>query len=722
MIIELAGRSYTINFIQSGVELFQKLATEKPKFFTYDTETTGLHVKADKPFLGAICFKNQVYLFDTTYDILRWFPRWCKEVQKVVMHNAAFDLNMTANIIGVEETLQTDNFMDTQALVLLSTESISENRGGIILKLKTLATQYIDPEANKYEVALKRELKRLESERQKLLTVYIKDVVKPNQEIEYGKNGKPKKLKSYTRKEFDELQKNGNLPTELQEVYDIWLEENPKPTYEDVPEEILYPYLAADVILTQLLAEKCMPIVRERGQAKAMKIENEIIPEVVRMGRVGMDVDHEYLDESGERLEAAIKRSYKELHALTGEEWTVSQHAKVKKYYESLGYVLEGTASEILEDIPIRQSELIIKLRTLEKWLSTYVRKIQRDCLYDGRFYSMLNPFKAVSGRFSGDSQQFPKNAIKDEDGTELFHPRRVFKGEWIYQDFSQVELRVAAHWTTFFGYDENLCKAYMPYTCYHYQTGQGYDPKDLSMRDAWKWFREGYPKDMHWEDLLKNGWSVWVDPKTKEYWKPTDLHQATADKAVQFLESKDMHEAINRYDKKTWRQLGKRANFLLLYQGTVKALMKAIKIDEVVATALYKGFKETFPALETYAQMVTRQMNARGFCTNVYGRHYFLSDPRQFYCIANYLIQGTCGYDLKVKMTKIGRYLRSVKAKTQMVLCIHDEIIFTKVDGEEHHIAKIVEIMEDSSSLNIPLVSEGEVTTTFWSEKKKVA
>ena len=170
---------------------------------------------------------------------------------------------------------------------------------------------------------------------------------------------------------------------------------------------------------------------------------------------------------------------------------------------------------------------------------------------------------------------------------------------------------------------------------------------------------------------------------------------------------------------KKEWRQLGKRANFLLLYQGTIKALIPALKVNEETATALYNGFKTAFPGLVKYGQMIDRQMNRRGYCVNPFGRRYYLSDPRQFYCIANYMIQGTCAYDLKSKMIKIDDYLMSIGAKTRMVLCVHDEIVFTKVPGEEHIIEKCVEIMEDSRLLNIPLVSEKEVTETYWSDKK---
>lgn len=705
MIIEMAGKPFSIHHIQSGEELFQILVQEQPKIFTYDTETTGLHVMADRPFKGAVCFKNQVYLFDTTYDILRWFPHWCEQVRFAVMHNACFDLNMTANVIGEQEALKTDNFIDTQALVLLSTESVSENNGGVKLKLKHLGKTYIDPYADRYEKKLKEYMRSLNTQRQRYLTAYLKEV-------------------GWTKKRYQEaLKMKEELPEEIQNVIQMWEQDHPEPTYQDVPKEILYPYLATDVILTKLLYDKCVPIVKERGQVEALKIENKIIPIAVRMARVGFDVDQDYLAESEQRLKEEIKNKYDELWSITepkGFKFTSAQHATIKKYYESKGIILPSTDSKNLQKVKDRESELICKLRTLEKWLSTYIHKIKKDCEYDGRFYSMLQPFKPVSGRFSGDSQQFPKFPLTDDEGKELFHPRRAFRGKFIFQDFSQVELRVAAHWTTFFGYDENLCKAYMPYGCFHYKTKEQYNPEDYSMRHRWKEFREGYPKDKHWEDLLKEGWSVWFDPKTNDYWKPTDLHQSTADKAIAFLKQKGMDDVVNRYDKKMWRQLGKRANFLLLYQGTVRALKDALDIDTEVAQALYDGFKAAFPKLVTYAEVVNKRMRERGYCENVYGRKYYLYDPSQFYCIANYLIQGTCAYDLKAKLIRIDEYLRKMNAKTKIVLCVHDEIIYTKVEGEEHIIKHIVEIMEDSRLLRVPLVSEGEVTETSWADKYK--
>jgi DNA polymerase I-like protein with 3'-5' exonuclease and polymerase domains len=94
-------------------------------------------------------------------------------------------------------------------------------------------------------------------------------------------------------------------------------------------------------------------------------------------------------------------------------------------------------------------AQVISKLRRLEKWKETYIERILEASEYDGRFYTGMNQFNPISGRFSGDAQQFPKDKITDENGEEIFHPRRAFttSSDYMYFiDFSQIELRVQAH------------------------------------------------------------------------------------------------------------------------------------------------------------------------------------------------------------------------------------------------------------------------------------
>jgi hypothetical protein len=45
---------------------------------------------------------------------------------------------------------------------------------------------------------------------------------------------------------------------------------------------------------------------------------------------------------------------------------------------------------------------------------------------YDGRAYTQINANSAVTGRLSSDFQQFPKYPIYDNEGNEIFHPRRM--------------------------------------------------------------------------------------------------------------------------------------------------------------------------------------------------------------------------------------------------------------------------------------------------------
>ena len=71
-------------------------------------------------------------------------------------------------------------------------------------------------------------------------------------------------------------------------------------------------------------------------------------------------------------------------------------------------------------------ARLIITLRTVDKWLSTYIDG-KLNAIVNGRIYTDINNSGAVSGRVSCDMQQQPKEPLLDQDGKELFHPRRIF-------------------------------------------------------------------------------------------------------------------------------------------------------------------------------------------------------------------------------------------------------------------------------------------------------
>ena len=245
------------------------------------------------------------------------------------------------------------------------------------------------------------------------------------------------------------------------------------------------------------------------------------------------------------------------LRDLTGADFKIGQHAFIKEMMNndfnwnlpSTGAgVVDMELSKLIREDPsnpaIRVMQLIQELRTLEKWYSAYIIRFQKVLEYypTDRLYTQMNQVGAVSGRFTSDFQQFPKDAILKEDGTELFHPRKMVivpKDEGFvglgYCDFSQIELRFQAFYTILVGApDLNLCRAYMPYKC-HLKDGTKFD----------------YTNPQH----IKNWQDDWyLDEKPEEKWTATDVHAATTIAAGYSKDDPNF--------KKYRTTIGKRTNF----------------------------------------------------------------------------------------------------------------------------------------------------------------
>lgn len=727
MIITLGKEEYTVQYTEDPDDITAALAKSRAAFFTYDLETTGLHIKKDKPFLGAICFNFEVWVFPTTERFLNRLPTWSRLVRKVVNHNIGFDMHMTANVVGDGVIHSITNWSDTMGMCRLVFEAESSDKGGDSLKLKQIIKKYIDRNGDKWEKEVKAWIKNKKTENRKVLMALLKSF-------------------KWTMKKFEDSVKNGiELPQNIQDVYESWIQEYPEPNYQSVPMEIMLPYVATDVIGTKILVHKCSPVLKMRKHEKILEQESKLLPIIFRMERSGIKVNIDYLQSSMKKLENYIEKLYKELHELTGMEFTASQNKVIKEFYEEqLGEDLKSTDKAFLKKIEGKHGDeklgriayIIGKLRRFEKWKSTYITKIIKNASHDGRFYTSMNPYQPVTGRFSGDAQQFPKDPIYTEEGYEyeketgsnppdemvLYHPRKAFEGRMWYLDYSQVELRVQSHYTLPFGGDTNMLRAYMPYKCTHYKTGETYAFKTREYRIRWEELREGSPVGLHWEEALEKGYSAWINPDTNEPWIPTDVHLATTLKALIAM-GKDP-DKMDKKDIKWWRKKGKQFNFMRNYGGGDKKAAETLEVPLEVASAMNRGYTDAFPVVVTYQENVVVGMQRKGYVVNMSGRRYYLSDPRKFYKCANYLIQGSCADILKRKMIEIDNFMTAnhLHDKLRMILCVHDELQFEQlVEGVEWAIWKIKEIMEDIPEVLVPIVAEVEYTETDWSAKKKV-
>jgi DNA polymerase-1 len=625
-------------------KLLEELENSTKTWVAIDTETTGLHLKADKPFLLTLTFDNK----SRAIDLQKVETPYIQEIfvklaafKYVVGHNVKFDLHMLANL-GIHYEGQ--NLTDTMILARLALDTDEV----FSLALKSLATKYIDGAAGDDQKVVKSALMKLNKANKSREHTYL-DVY--------------------------------NLPEYRQAMVD---------------------YALNDTEITIQLAKSLYEVMLTRSQFETFTLENANILPLFRMERVGLNIDRAYLKDRKTFFDEYLSKKRKELHTLTGENFSVGQHKNIKEWFKKNGLDLASSDDSAMEyviknaDGDVKSvAKLIQELRSLEKWYSVYIVRMLEKSEFDGRAYTQINSNSAITGRLSSDFQQFPKYGLYDEAGNELFHPRKMVVptgGKYskiAFLDYSQIELRVQANYTyQISGGDLNMCRAYMPHKCVDASKVE-FDPK------------------LHAKDIFTKDWFT-IEDGSK--WKPVDLHSATTKEAFP-----DVPEGTDEFKK--LRGLGKATNFAKNYGATKNALMEQFGFEESVAEKLDKAYYQAFPKILDYQTLVRRIYYQRGYVKNMYGRRYYMRDKRFVYRLYNYLVQGSCADMLKSKIVVVDKLLTPYKSRFQMN--IHDEMSFEIYDGEEFLIDKIKAIMEDVGEMIVPVVAEVEIATKNWAEKE---
>jgi hypothetical protein len=310
-----------------------------------------------------------------------------------VAHNLKYDGHMVSNI-GYEDEFQSmPNLVDNMAVARLSLEAIPEREGGDSLALKKLGQNYVHPDAAASEKIIKEELHKLEAQRIKILTSALKQFP---MEGEFTAKGKRKfwgkgAIESFLKDPTNDVE---DLPEGVREVWEDWQVEHPEPTYADVPRDIMIEYGAEDIITMLEFFKKALEAVKLREQLPILQMEMECLLPLYRMERIGLKVDMQYLEESRLRVKNYIIQLRNELYEVAGEKVTVGQHQRLKDIFlEKWSIALDSADSKALKDLieseegqPKRFAEIIKALRTLEKWYSTYIKRLIKMLRMMGRF------------------------------------------------------------------------------------------------------------------------------------------------------------------------------------------------------------------------------------------------------------------------------------------------------------------------------------------------
>lgn len=720
------------------IKLFKE---HKPQVSAFDTETTGLNIGLDTPFLFQFgwVYNDSVYSFAVDIEEK---PKLGKEtvwsayklVSKIkyfIGHNIKYDLHMCHNI-GFD--YDTNNLLDTQCCIRLAHDALTPENGGPPLGLKEYASQYINKSARDHERLLKTERTNISKDYNAHLIKALRLCSNP-----------PAGFKSWTKGALetffkDKLKTGEDLPTEeMRKIYREWyasipsrIKQNMKTPFvesEDIPydflnREAVIRYAHKDIYYTLAVYYKTMPVIEARKNLGALKIECDVILPLYYMEATGFKIDKDYVLKTKTKMYNYIKRRRQDLFDLVNEDVSVGQHKRIKELLqEKWGLTVVSTGNDELGIlIPKLKREgyteavefisTVQELRTLEKWYTTYLLRFINELKRSDRIYTQINQAGTVSGRVTSDFQQFPKYGIRTIDDESLFNPRdMVIKSEdsvgLFYLDYSQIELRLQALYTILVGSpDLNLCRAYMPYECsyivddgdigcgqhqYHFEKFDYNNPEHIAHAYDWKWYYN--------EDLTKE-------------WVKTDVHAATT--AIAFPDLDPNSEEFHKYRGK----VGKRVNFAKNYGAQYSKISTMFPEYNFTEEQLHKiddAYYKAFPGVKKYHEYCYELASAQVYATNLFGvRYYGLSGHKLINC----LVQGSGAYFLKLKMIAVCKYLKEHNCKSRFQMNIHDEMSFELVKGEENIIFDIQKIMQEYDDGLVPIVADLEVTNSSWANK----
>lgn len=668
---------------------FQKVLTDlynaNPDVAVLDTETTGLDIMKDKPFLVGVGYNKEVFVFEPTKQKMEQLYEVLSNVNYVFAHNAKFDYHMLINFGAIIP--DSVNIVDSLTVARLTEYSDSDITD---LTLEGLGKQYVGEESKFAGDVIKEHVKKIDADRWKAAKKVLKTKLKRGVAIT------PIVEAYYSRIPF--------IPSEYDEYFSILDEAYVEATYEDSYKEnpdLMRSYLADDCVILLEYLRIAIPILNVVDPNYTIfNQESKLLRVTANFERNGLRANVDYLVQSHYKLQTYIASRYEDLWSITKRKFSSGQHKEIAKYFLEVHSIKTESVDKkhlkallgVYNSEVDRVIDIILDLRRLDKWLSTYVDGMLKR-VRNGRIHTDIKSWGTVTGRVSSDMQQQPKEALEDKEGNELFHPRRVFindEGErTFYFDYSQMELRMQAHYTllTSDG-DTNLCRAFMPFKC--------------TNSDGIEFVYTGQPIDGTWFT------------ETGEVWKKTDLHSVTALKAFPHItkESPDFDH---------YRRLGKVANFLKNYAGGKEAIMEQLDIDEEMAGLLDKAYYQAFPKVRDYQRWVDKQMNTYGYVENLYGRRYYIQNKRLIYKTYNYIVQGGCADLMKEKEILVHDYLKKHGLKTRILLPVHDELQLSIPKDEEWIVPVIKGIMDDNGSRinTLPMICDVEVTNTNWAEKE---
>ncbi|MBZ5694263.1 MAG: DNA polymerase I [Acidobacteriia bacterium] len=412
----------------------------------------------------------------------------------------------------------------------------------------------------------------------------------------------------------------------------------------------------ADLLLR--LAPALRAEVEKQGLAEIYEsIDLPLAPVLARMEATGVRVDPHELDRISAKAQEEIGRLEKDIYELAGFEFNIrSTQQLAEVLFDKLNLQMprrirakaRSTAAEVLEELALVHElpKKILEHRELAKLKSTYADTLpQLIHPSTGRLHTRISQTGTATGRLSSSNPNLQNIPVRTELGREIRAAFIASPGRLLLSaDYSQIELRILAHLSE----DPVLVEA----------------------------FRRG-----------------------------EDIHSRTAQEVFDVAPFAQTPEH---------RRVAKVINFGVIYGLSAFGLAQQLGIDTKEASKFIGAYFERYSGVKKYLDAQIADVRKAGFTRTLFGRIRpipEINSPqpnlRSFAerTAMNTPMQGAAADLIKLAMIELDRRLAG-EFKSQMILQVHDELLFEAPEEEIPRLTKLVkEVMEGVHELRVPLV-----------------
>jgi len=431
-------------------------------------------------------------------------------------------------------------------------------------------------------------------------------------------------------------------------------------TFDRVPLDQATAYAAEDADVTRRFHAVLKPRLREEGLTTVYEtLERPLIGILADMERKGILVDAAVLRTLSEDFATRMAALEREIHRMAGEEFNVASPKQLGEIlFERMSLPggkkgktgAYGTGADVLEELAAQGHDLparVLDWRQLAKLKSTYTDALVETINPDtGRVHTSYSQTIASTGRLSSNDPNLQNIPIRTEEGRKIRTAFVAAKGKkLISADYSQIELRLVAHVADI-----------------------------AAMKQA---FKDG-----------------------------ADIHAATAAQMFGVPMEKMTPEL---------RRRAKAINFGIIYGISGFGLARNLGIERGEAQAFINAYFAKFPEIRGYMDRTKDEAKTHGYVMTPFGRRCWVpgiadKNPavRSFAerQAINAPIQGGAADIIKRAMVALPDALAQAGLKADMLLQVHDELIFEVPEDEVETTRKVVKaVMEGAAHLSVPLV-----------------